>query len=183
VAIALIALCVVAGAWTVRARRRVWDQRAHRICACSVETVARLRQGARAAPEPLDEVMSAQARVLDATCADLRRAVRERPWTATLRERPLRVPPTVEHDRASEALRASLRSLCAPERDAAWSRDPAQDERGILPAALVAVANELRRMRAALCARQTVLAGAPEPYTLTAAQADEAARTCGAAPR
>lgn len=179
-AVAVLLGFAVAAGVIVRRRRRAWDDRAARICACSVDVVSRLQRGAAASPDDLAAVMRAQGRLLEATCGDLRAALRARTATEAFRERPLRVPPTAEHDAATRDLRASLRRLCDPERDAVWSRDPAATLGGSpWSADLIRAANEARRLRGALCARRALLAGDPEPYTLTAAQADEEARTCG----
>lgn len=178
---AALAAALLAGAAAVsRARTAAWRGRVEGICRCSVETVAAARRAARVMPPPLDDTLLTQARLVDASCGDLRRAVRNRATIDSLLRRPLRVVPTVEHDRASEAMRASLRALCAPETDARWSRDPSRDERGIVQGdAMIAVVNEVRRLRAASCARRAALGARAEAYTLSESEADDAARRCG----
>lgn len=181
VAAALALALLAAGGWTVRARRSAWRARAERLCACSAETVARLRRTGDALPMELGDAMRAQARILDASCGDLRRAARAQGLGDALRDRPLRVAPTTEHDRARDAARAALRRLCDPERDAVWTRRREREPGGsVWSPEIVRAAAEARRLREALCARQAALTAVPEPYTLTAAQGDEEARTCGA---
>lgn len=186
VALALALLVGLGGAasWTVRARRASWARRADQICACSTETVSRLRRGANVSPEDLGAVMIAQARILDATCGDLRRATRDQGALDALRDKALRVAPTIEHDRATADVRATLRRLCDPARDAVWARAPEREPGGtVWSQEIVRAAGEARRLRGALCARQALLASEPEVYALTPAQADEEARTCGQPPR
>ncbi|MEZ4390767.1 MAG: hypothetical protein R3A48_06685 [Polyangiales bacterium] len=180
-AAALAALLLAGFAAAARARTHAWRERVEGICRCGVDAVAAARRAARVMPPPLDDTLLTQARLVDASCGDLRRAVRNRSAIDALLGRPLRVVPTVEHDRASEDMRSSLRALCAPESDARWSRDPSRDDRGIVQGeAMVAAVNEARRLRAASCARRAALGARAEPYTLRETDADDAARRCGA---
>lgn len=179
---AIGATCLALGvAGRVRNQNAPLRAQVVRVCACGDEVVARVRRLARSAPSPLDAALDAQARLVNAGCGDLQHAVRARGALDALRARPLRVAPTVEHDRASRAMREALRALCDPALDARWTADPQRDPRGIVrDAVTLAIVNEMRRIRVDTCARRAILGAQPETYRTTLAELERSTRGCSA---
>jgi hypothetical protein len=183
--VAAIALALLGAAW-LRARRQrdLWWARAERLCACNGPTLVALHGLTPVPMGGLDRVTEAQSRSLVAGCDDLRVAVSRRTAVESVRDAPLRVTPTAEHQRAQREVARALGLACGDEHRRFWDDLRAHHERirtspDDTPREIVRVSAEALRVRDAMCARRAVLGLPARGYDLTAADADRQGRTCG----